>query len=52
MIVEDVQDAESNLAKLIERAVAGEEVIVTDGGRRRGRLVQQTVARSGLAAPG
>jgi prevent-host-death family protein len=39
MIIVDVDEAQANLSKLIDRATAGEEVVVADGARRVARII-------------
>ena len=43
MVKANIQEAKSNLSRLIERAVAGEEVIISKAGKPVARLVRYSV---------
>ena len=45
MITINIYEAKAKLSKLVERAAAGEEVIIARGGRPAARLTQLTPAR-------
>lgn len=48
----NVADAKARLPELIERAAAGEEIILARAGKPRARLVGLTDTRKGLRVPG
>lgn len=45
MVTINIYEAKAKLSKLVERAAAGEEVIIARGGRPAARLTQLTPAR-------
>ncbi len=51
MIRSNIHEAKSKLSKLIELAVAGEEVIISKAGKPIARLIPYTVSRK-PTAPG
>jgi prevent-host-death family protein len=46
----DLQQAKISLSQLVERAAAGEEIIITESGKPKARLV--ALSDSGLRKPG
>jgi prevent-host-death family protein len=50
--VVNVADAKARLPELIERAAAGEEIILARAGKPRARLIGLADARKGLRVPG
>ena len=49
MVKSNIHEAKSNLSRLIELAVAGEEVIISKAGKPVARLVPYAVKKSRVA---